>query len=69
MHQRFDNGLTCYAGAKNLLNWTPWDHLPPGVSYMGNTQDPFEQNTPPGELVLDPHTCTGRTKAFAVSLG
>ena len=50
----FDNGLTCYAGAKNLLNWTPWDHLPPGVSYMGNTQDPFEQNTPPGELVFDP---------------
>ena len=52
--KRFDNGLTCYAGAKNLLNWTPWDHLPPGVSYMGNTQDPFEQNTPPGELVFDP---------------
>ena len=67
--KRFDNGLTCYAGAKNLLNWTPWDHLPPGVSYMGNTQDPFEQNTPPGELVFDPAYVYGPNQGIRGFIG
>jgi outer membrane receptor for ferrienterochelin and colicins len=67
--KRFDNGLTCYAGAKNLLNWTPWDHLPPGVSYMGNTRDPFEQNTPPGELVFDPAYVYGPNQGIRGFIG
>lgn len=50
----FDNGAECYLGVKNLLNWTPWNHLQSGVSYLGNTLDPFQQNTPPNELVFDP---------------
>ena len=39
---------------KNLLNWTPWQNMPEGVRLLGNTTDPFEMNTPEGELVFDP---------------
>ena len=51
------------------MNWTPWDHLPPGVSYMGNTQDPFEQNTSPGELVFDPAYVYGPNQGIRGFIG
>ena len=51
---QLDDRVECFGGVKNLLDWTPWKNLPEGVSYLGNTADPFEQNTPEGELVFDP---------------
>lgn len=50
----FGDRSEAYVGAKNLLNWTPWNNLPPGVSYMGNTLDPFGANPEPGVLAFDP---------------
>ena len=51
---KVDDRVECFGGVKNLLDWTPWKNLPAGVNYLGNTADPFEQNTPEGELVFDP---------------
>lgn len=44
--------LELYGGLKNILDWTPWRNL--NAPYLGNTADPFEQNTPPDVLVFDP---------------
>ena len=45
--------MELYFGIKNLLDWTPWESLE-GLPYLGNTNDPFEQNTTPNSLVFDP---------------
>ena len=51
---KVNDRVECFGGVKNLLDWTPWKNLPAGVNYLGNTADPFEQNSPEGELVFDP---------------
>ncbi|MAO45978.1 MAG: TonB-dependent receptor [Crocinitomicaceae bacterium] len=52
--KNLSNSLECFGGVKNILDWTPWKNMPDGVFYLGNTLDPFEQNTLDGQLVFDP---------------
>jgi outer membrane receptor for ferrienterochelin and colicins len=56
-----------YGGIKNLLNWTPWRNL--DASYLGNTSDPFERNTPPDVLVFDPTYVYGPNQGLRGFLG
>ena len=56
-----------YGGVKNLLNWTPWQHMPEGVRFLGNTADPFELNPQEGSLSSIRRTSTGPTRASADS--
>lgn len=58
-----------YGGVKNLLNWTPWQHMPEGVRFLGNTADPFEMNTQEGELVFDPAYVYGPNQGVRGFLG
>ncbi len=65
----FGDHIEAYAGAKNLLNWTPWNNLPAGVSYMGNTFDPFGTNPEPGVLAFDPSYVYGPNQGLRVFFG
>lgn len=56
-----------YGGVKNLLNWTPWKNL--DVPLLGNTADPFEQNTPADVLVFDPAYVYGPNQGIRGFLG
>ena len=58
-----------YGGVKNLLNWTPWQHMPEGVRFLGNTADPFELNPQEGELVFDPTYVYGPNQGIRGFLG
>jgi outer membrane receptor for ferrienterochelin and colicins len=64
----FGKRLEVYGGVKNLLNWTPWNSLN-GLPYLGNTADPFEQNTPPNSLVFDPAYVYGPNQGIRGFLG
>ena len=64
----FGERIEVYGGVKNLLNWTPWNSLN-GVPYLGNTADPFEQNTPPNSLVFDPAYVYGPNQGIRGFLG
>ena len=61
--------LEWYGGVKNLLNWTPWQHMPEGVRFLGNTTDPFETNPQEGELVFDPTYVYGPNQGIRGFLG
>ncbi|MBO6517882.1 MAG: TonB-dependent receptor plug domain-containing protein [Bacteroidia bacterium] len=65
--KKVGQNLEVYGGLKNLLNWTPWRHLK--ASYLGNTADPFERNTPPNELVFDPTYVYGPNQGLRGFLG
>lgn len=64
----FGERTEVYGGVKNLLNWTPWNSLN-GLPYLGNTADPFEQNTPPNSLVFDPAYVYGPNQGIRGFLG
>ena len=66
--KEFGERIEVYGGLKNLLNWTPWNSLN-GVPYLGNTADPFEQNTPPNSLVFDPAYVYGPNQGIRGFLG
>ena len=66
--KEFGERIEVYGGVKNLLNWTPWNSLN-GVPYLGNTADPFEQNTPPNSLVFDPAYVYGPNQGIRGFLG
>ena len=61
--------LEWYGGVKNLLNWTPWKHMPEGVRLLGNTADPFELAPQQGELVFDPTYVYGPNQGIRGFLG
>ena len=69
MTMGFGDHIEAYAGAKNLLNWTPWNNLPAGVSYMGNTLDPFGTNPEPGVLAFDPSYVYGPNQGIRAFFG
>jgi outer membrane receptor for ferrienterochelin and colicins len=58
-----------YGGVKNLLNWTPWQNMPEGVRFLGNTADPFEVDPQEGELVFDPAYVYGPSQGIRGFLG
>lgn len=58
-----------YCGVKNLLNWTPWQNMPEGVRFLGNTADPFEVDPQEGELVFDPAYVYGPSQGIRGFLG
>ena len=61
--------LEWYGGVKNLLNWTPWKHMPAGVRFLGNTADPFELTPQQGELVFDSTYVYGPNQGIRGFLG
>ena len=67
--KKLGGGFECFGGVKNLLDWTPWKTLPEGVRYLGNTLDPFHQNTPEGELVFDPAYVYGPNQGIRGFIG
>ena len=67
--KKLGDGFECFGGVKNLLDWTPWKTLPEGVRYLGNTLDPFQQNTPEGELVFDPAYVYGPNQGIRGFIG
>ncbi len=67
--KQLDVKFEVFGGVKNLLDWTPWKNLPEGVYYLGNTLDPFEQNTPEGELVFDPSYVYGPNQGIRGFVG
>lgn len=66
--KEFGERIEVYGGVKNLLNWTPWNSLN-GAPYLGNTADPFGQNTPPNSLVFDPAYVYGPNQGIRGFLG
>lgn len=67
--KKLSNSLECFGGVKNILDWTPWKNMPDGVFYLGNTLDPFEQNTLDGQLVFDPAYVYGPNQGIHGFLG
>ncbi len=65
--KKVNDQFEIYGGLKNLLNWTPWRNL--NASYLGNTADPFERNTPPEVLVFDPTYVYGPNQGLRGFLG
>ena len=66
--KKIGDEMELYFGIKNLLDWTPWESLE-GLPYLGNTNDPFEQNTTPNSLVFDPAYVYGPNQGIRGFLG
>ena len=65
--KKLDGNLELYTGVKNILNWTPWKNM--NTSYLGNTADPFNKNTPSNVLVFDPSYVYAPNQGIRIFLG
>lgn len=56
--------IEIYGGVKNLLDWTPWKHMPEGVKLLARPHDPFDKDVvfnTAGEAVLTANNPNGLT--------